>query len=424
MTDTDGEAARDRARQVAQGRPRRARRHLPLRRARLRRDHSPTTWRCSAGTASTRSARRSPRPAASPGPSEETDGLFMLRIKFPGGERDLGAAAADRPAGRALRPRHGRHHDPPEHPAAQPAHRGPADRAGRAERGRPLVHPGLRRRLAQHRRLPAGRRRRPRAARHAAADRGAGARVRRPPASSRTCRASSRCRSRPALIAARSTRSTTSGWSRSRRTAWSATTSGWAAGSAPRPAWAGGWTSSSRRRRRSRSAAAITELFRDEGKRTKRTRARIKFLVDEWGVERLPRRARATCSAATLPTSVEPGRADRSPPRPPGRPPAGCSAGLYYVGGTTLRGRFLADQMIGVADIADRYGSGQLRCTNRQNIIVLDVPDEHVETVAGRARRPRAADRGVRVPARHHLLHRAWSSASWRSSRPRSARRS
>jgi sulfite reductase (ferredoxin) len=32
---------------------------------------------------------------------------------------------------------------------------------------------------------------------------------------------------------------------------------------------------------------AITELYRDEGKRTKRTRARIKFLVDEWGVERL-----------------------------------------------------------------------------------------------------------------------------------------
>jgi sulfite reductase (ferredoxin) len=32
--------------------------------------------------------------------------------------------------------------------------------------------------------------------------------------------------------------------------------------------------------------------------------------------------------------------------------------------------------------VADRYGSGQLRCTNRQNIIVLDVPDRHVETVA------------------------------------------
>ena len=61
--------------------------------------------------------------------------------------------------------------------------------------------------------------------------------------------------SAPAPTAARSTRSTTSGWSRSRRTASSATTCGSAADSAPRRGWAGGWTCSSRRTRRSRSAA-------------------------------------------------------------------------------------------------------------------------------------------------------------------------
>jgi len=125
---------------------------------------------------------------------------------------------------------------------------------------------------------------------------------------------------------------------------------------------------------------AITELFRDEGKRTKRTRARIKFLVDEWGVERF-RAEIEDKLRRELPTSVDPGQ-----PIDPHRDHLGihpqAEHGLYYVGGTTLRGRFLADQMIGVADIADRYGSGQLRCTNRQNVIVLDVPDEHVETVA------------------------------------------
>ena len=320
----DGEASGDRARQVAQGRPRRARRHLPLRRARLRRDRSPTTWRCSAGTGSTPSARRSPRPAASPGPSEETDGLFMLRIKFPGGGVTSEQLRPDRPAGGALRPRHGRHHHAPEHPAAQPDDRGHAGRAGRAERGRAVVHPGLRRRLAQHRRLPAGRRGRARAAGHAAADRGAGARVRRQPRVLEPAAQVQGVGSAPAPIAARSTRSTTSGWSRSRRTASSATTCGWAAGSAPRPGWAGGWTCSSRRTRRSTCAAAITELFRDEGKRTKRTRARIKFLVDEWGVERF----RAEVEEQAAPRAADVGRprpADRSPPRPPGHPPAGAS---------------------------------------------------------------------------------------------------
>src|SRR4051812_36837671 len=125
---------------------------------------------------------------------------------------------------------------------------------------------------------------------------------------------------------------------------------------------------------------AITEIYRDEGKRTKRTRARIKFLVDEWGVERLRgeverRLGRELCR------SVEP-----AAPLDPHRDHLGVHPqvqhGRYYVGGTTLRGRFLADQMIGVADIAERYGSGELRCTNRQNIIVLDVPDEHVESVS------------------------------------------
>ena len=70
--------------------------------------------------------------------------------------------------------------------------------------------------------------------------------------------------------------------------------------------------------------AAITEIFRDEGKRTKRTRARIKFLVDEWGVERL----RAEVEQKTRPRAADVGRARRAArpaPRPPGHPPAACS---------------------------------------------------------------------------------------------------
>ncbi|MDX6553694.1 MAG: hypothetical protein QOH74_2182, partial [Gaiellales bacterium] len=125
---------------------------------------------------------------------------------------------------------------------------------------------------------------------------------------------------------------------------------------------------------------AITEIFRDEGKRTKRTRARMKFLIDEWGVEKF-RAAIEDNLGRELPTSVAP-----DAPIDPHRDHLGIhpqiQSGLYYVGGTTLRGRFTADQMIAVADLAERYGSGSLRCTNRQNIIVLDVPDRHVETVA------------------------------------------
>jgi precorrin-3B synthase len=129
---------------------------------------------------------------------------------------------------------------------------------------------------------------------------------------------------------------------------------------------------------------AITEIFRDEGNRTKRTRARIKFLVDEWGVERIRAEVELRLGRS-FPASVEP-----ADPVDPHRDHLGIhpqvQAGLYYLGATTLRGRFTGDQMIAVADLADRFGSGALRCTNRQNIIVLDVPDAQVDEAAASLR--------------------------------------
>ena len=129
---------------------------------------------------------------------------------------------------------------------------------------------------------------------------------------------------------------------------------------------------------------AITEIFRDEVNRTKRTRARIKFLVDEWGVERIRAEVERRLGRS-YPTSVEP-----ADPVDPHRDHLGIhpqvQAGLYYLGATTLRGRFTGDQMIAVADIADRFGSGGLRCTNRQNIVVLDVPDAQVDEAAASLR--------------------------------------
>jgi len=129
---------------------------------------------------------------------------------------------------------------------------------------------------------------------------------------------------------------------------------------------------------------AITEIFRDEGKRTKRTRARIKFLVDEWGVERIRAEVERRLGRS-FPASVEP-----ADPVDPHRDHLGIhpqvQSGRYYLGATTLRGRFTGDQMIAVADIADRFGSGALRCTNRQNIIVLDIPDAQVDEAAASLR--------------------------------------
>lgn len=56
--------------------------------------------------------------------------------------------------------------------------------------------------------------------------------------------------------------------------------------------------------------------------------------------------------------------------------------GLFYVGASVLRGRIMPQQMRVAADLAERYGSGELRTTNTQNLLLINIPRAHVETVA------------------------------------------
>jgi ferredoxin-nitrite reductase len=68
-----------------------------------------------------------------------------------------------------------------------------------------------------------------------------------------------------------------------------------------------------------------------------------------------------------------------------GRPPAAGKAdhvgvhqqadGKHYVGLSVPVGRLTAEEAIELADLADRYGSGEIRLTRRQNPIIVDVPD-------------------------------------------------
>ena len=84
-------------------------------------------------------------------------------------------------------------------------------------------------------------------------------------------------------------------------------------------------------------AGEITALFRDHGNRLKRTRARSKFLVDEWGPERF-RQALEERLGRRLADGPPP-----APPLAPMRDHVGFAPqrepGLYALGGATLRGR-------------------------------------------------------------------------------------
>ena len=57
-------------------------------------------------------------------------------------------------------------------------------------------------------------------------------------------------------------------------------------------------------------------------------------------------------------------------------------AGYCYVGSAVLRGRITPEQMTAAADLAERFASGELRTTNMQNLLIVNVPRLRTEELA------------------------------------------
>jgi sulfite reductase (ferredoxin) len=127
----------------------------------------------------------------------------------------------------------------------------------------------------------------------------------------------------------------------------------------------------------------IAELFRDsEVLREHRERARLKFLFlrHGWTAESflndLERRIGFQLDPAEpehAPADVYRDHIGIHPQRQPG---------YCYVGASVLRGRITADQMRAAADLAERFAGGQLRTTNMQNLVVVNVPTLNADALA------------------------------------------
>ena len=121
---------------------------------------------------------------------------------------------------------------------------------------------------------------------------------------------------------------------------------------------------------------AVAELFRDYGYRRLRHRARIKFLIADWGPEKFREVLEKEYLGYALPDGPAPVNV-----APGGRDHIGVHRqrnGLNYVGFAPRVGR-LNGQLLGeIADLAERYGSG-VRTTSEQKMIIIDVPDASVD---------------------------------------------
>ncbi|HEX4022432.1 MAG TPA: nitrite/sulfite reductase [Acidobacteriaceae bacterium] len=120
---------------------------------------------------------------------------------------------------------------------------------------------------------------------------------------------------------------------------------------------------------------AITELFHDQqGLRQSRDRARMKylFLKEGWTADSFLAELESRLKYRFDPAAEE------QVPQDIFRDHVGIhaqkQADRHYVGASVLRGRLTGEQLEAAAELADRFGTGDLRATIMQNLVFVNVP--------------------------------------------------
>jgi ferredoxin-nitrite reductase len=127
-------------------------------------------------------------------------------------------------------------------------------------------------------------------------------------------------------------------------------------------------------------AAAMIRVFNENGDRTDRKKARLKYLIDRWGMEKFLEEVEARLAFPLLrfpAAECEPraavdqhGHLGVHPQQQPG---------LSYIGVAVPVGRLSPAQMRVVSAIAEEYGSGEIRLTVWQNLLLPNIASKDVE---------------------------------------------
>jgi len=123
----------------------------------------------------------------------------------------------------------------------------------------------------------------------------------------------------------------------------------------------------------------ILEVYRDNGLRSNRQKSRLMWLIDEWGIEEFRTRV-ANHLGYPLATAAEKDAIDWEKRDHLGVFPQ-KQEGLSYIGLCVPVGRLFADDMLDLARIAEVYGSGELRLTVEQNVIIPNIAAENMPTL-------------------------------------------
>lgn len=135
-------------------------------------------------------------------------------------------------------------------------------------------------------------------------------------------------------------------------------------------------------------SVAMIRVFGENGNRTDRKKARLKYLLEAWGVEKF---LVETAKKLAFPLTYLPLAACE--PRRPVEKHAWLGVrrqaqrGLNSVGVGIPVGRMSPRQMHALADLATHYGKGEVRLTVWENLLIPHVPDAFVDTVARAVKR-------------------------------------
>ena len=120
----------------------------------------------------------------------------------------------------------------------------------------------------------------------------------------------------------------------------------------------------------------VTQIFRDYGYRRLRSRARLKFLVADWGVEKFREVLENEYLGRRLVDCPSPASPERQGDH------IGVheqNDGRFYLGVTSTVGRISGAVLTGLGDLVETYGAAGVRLTAYQKLVVIGVDEENVE---------------------------------------------
>jgi sulfite reductase (ferredoxin) len=120
----------------------------------------------------------------------------------------------------------------------------------------------------------------------------------------------------------------------------------------------------------------VASIFRDYGYRRLRNKARLKFLLADWGPEKFREVLETEYLGYELP--------DGPPPAPATRPGDHVGVheqkdGRFYVGAAPVVGRVGGNTLAGLADLIEKVGADAARLTAHQKIVILGVPADRID---------------------------------------------